>query len=142
MSATSDDSGQWQPCPPGEIGRMANRLQRTRRLSLIPRADRRSPRSCSSASLASTCEVAVSLARLNSGEFDYGGITCTEIHRVLPGLKAGTLDDETLARVREHIEKCPLCKAFSNFLPNSVQTGGLPSRDPDCGGCARNIVAK
>ena len=135
---SSEDSEQWQPCPPGELVKFAGRLRSKHRLHRIVQ-------------LASVCAVLLLAAgtiylqwepRQHStipegripdrGEYNYGGITCTEIHQVLPRLKEGTLDDDTLARVREHIEQCPQCKAFARFLENPVETG-QGSRDASLG---------
>ena len=123
MNKTSDDSGLWQPCPPGEFGRIAGRLKRKRRLRAALRA----------APIATLLLVGVGSIWLRfgapflqnpdaNGEYHYGGITCTELHRVVPALKAGTLDDATLARVRRHLELCPHCTPFRKWLPDPPQT--------------------
>lgn len=123
MNTTSHESDQWQPCPPGELGRMSGRLRRRRQMQIATRL---------TASTAVLLLVAGGLSwqfREQSqapvvsqpGEgFNYGGITCAGLHRVLPQLKAGTLDAATLARVREHLEKCDHCTSLSRFLPDAT----------------------
>jgi len=126
MNTTSNESDLWQPCPPGELDRLAGRLRRRRYGRIVARA---------------TAVVAVLLAAVGGlswqfgekpqpavvsrpGEgFDYGGITCAGVHRVLPQLKAGTIDAATLSRVREHLEKCDHCKSLSRYLPDAAIRG-------------------
>ena len=123
MNTTSQESEQWQSCPPGELGRMTGRLRRRRQMQILTRA---------------TAAVAVLLVAIGGvswqfrdrtqppveskpGEgFNYGGITCAGLHRVLPQLKAGTLDAATLARVREHLEKCDHCQGLARYLPDAA----------------------
>ena len=123
MNKISPESEQWQPCPPGELGRMTSRLSRRRHrqiLALVTAAAavllvaagglswqfREKPRS-------------PVVSKPGEG-FNYGGITCAGLHRVLPQLKAGTLDAATLARVREHLEKCDHCQGLARFLPDAA----------------------
>lgn len=123
MNTTSQESDLWQPCPPGELGRMTGRLRRQRQLQIAKRLT------------AATAVVLVSTVGLwwqfggksqpsvvsKPGEgFNFGGITCAGVHRALPQLKAGTIDAATLARVREHLEKCDHCKDLSRFLPDAA----------------------
>lgn len=142
MSATnlnSNDSGSWQPCPPGELNRVAVRLRGRRWNRMLAQA----------VTACAVLFVVVGGAYLQFGPrkpvpaadpnpsagpegFNYGGITCAEMHRVAPALKAGTLDDATLARFRKHVELCPHCKSFGKLLPDAPQTGHLPCTDPNC----------
>ena len=127
MSGTPNDSSDWGPCPQGELTRVAGRLQRQRSLRRVARV------------AAITTVTLVALAGIvvlfvpeatgwlfHPGEFHYGGISCSEIQRLLPELKAGTLDEKTMARVRVHLDKCPHCQTFSRVLRDRpVQTGAL-----------------
>lgn len=136
VKSSSSESGGWQPCPPGELGELAGRLRTRRRNSRIARLA-----TVSALLLLAAGAIYLQIEpgrtlnlpghALENGEFNFGGITCTELHRALPGLKAHTLDDATLARVREHVEKCPHCKSFARFLEGPVQTGHLPGADQD-----------
>jgi len=136
VKSSSSDSGSWRPCPPGELVEIAGRLQGRRRSK-----DRARLFAASALVLLAVVAISLSLGPWQnfrvprpdpvSGEFHFGGITCTELHRALPGLKARTLDDATLVRVREHIEKCPHCNVFARLLQEPLQTGQLPEGDPD-----------
>lgn len=136
VKSSSSDSGEWQPCPPGELGELAGRLRTRRRNSKISRLATVSALLLLAAGgiyllMGPGRNLNLPGQALENGEFNFGGITCTELHRALPGLKARTLDDATLARVREHVEKCPHCKSFARFLQEPVQTGHLPGADKD-----------
>lgn len=123
MNSTSNESDLWQPCPPGELGRLTGRLRRRRYGWIAARAT----------AVVAVLLVAVGGLTWQFGEkpqpavvsrpgegFDYGGITCTGVHRVLPQLKAGTIDAATLSRVREHLEKCDHCRGLSRYLPDAA----------------------
>lgn len=133
MSITSDENSLWEPCPPGELQRLGNRLGRQRRVRIAKRA----------ASVVALLLIAVSGVYLSigqrpekkvpaPGEFNFGGITCAEIHDILPQLKDGTLEEPVLTRVRNHIDECPHCKSLSRFLKQPVHTSELPCTDPLC----------
>jgi len=130
MVGTPKEPSGWEACPEGELARVAGRLRRRRRVGAAVRA------------VAAVAVILLAITTIylqwpGSGEYNYGGITCIEVHNALPALKAGTLDEKTLARVRAHLKKCPLCEPLSHFLPpNPTQTGSLPCRD----GCARDIA--
>lgn len=123
MNTTSQESDQWQACPPGELGRMTSRLRRRRQMQIATRV----------AVTASVLLIAVGglswqfraqteppvVSKPGEG-FNFGGITCAGVHRALPQLKAGTIDAATLGRVREHLEKCDHCKALSRYLPDAA----------------------
>jgi hypothetical protein len=136
VKSSSSDSGAWQPCPPGELVEIAGRLQGRRR-----RKDRARLLAASALVLLAVGAISLSLGLWQkngdprpdpvTGEFHFGGISCTELHRALPGLKARTLDDATLARVREHIEKCPHCNVFARLIQEPAQTGQVPVANPD-----------
>jgi hypothetical protein len=134
MNTAPDETNLWEPLSAGELGRIAVRRRRRRRTLAVGQL---------------TTAVALLLVagglylhfgsepepprrQAKPGEFDYGGITCTEMHEVEAGLKAGTLDAKTMARVRAHLELCPHCKGFRKFLRDPVQTGWRSCADPDC----------
>lgn len=138
-NSNSNDSGGWQSCPPGELGRVAVRL----------RGRRRSRRLAQFVAAGAVLLIVAGTGYLQFGlrapgpaddpsqspgpeGFNYGGITCAGMHRVEAALKAGTLDAATLARVRKHVELCPQCKSFGKLLPDVRQTGHLPCADPNC----------
>lgn len=146
VKSSSSDSGGWQACPPGELGELAGRLRTRRRNSKIARLATVSALLLAAGGLYLQMGPGRNLNlpghALENGEFNFGGITCTELHRALPGLKAHTLDEATLARVREHVDKCPHCKSFARFLKDPVKTGQLPGADPDRAATSQTIVLR
>jgi predicted anti-sigma-YlaC factor YlaD len=147
VKSNSSDSGEWQPCPPGELVKTAGSLRSQHRIVKVARLA-----TVSALLLLVAGAVYIQMGPgqnfklpgqpQEDGEFHFGGISCTEVHRALPGLKARTLDDATLARVREHLEKCPHCKPLARFLQDPVQTGQMPAADPKGHWPAQTFVSR
>ena len=96
---------QWLDCPDGVLASMVAERQRT--------AQRRSTRRI----LASTAIVAVGIAvvgiSVSRGPFrrDYrfGGITCTQVRRLMPAYEEGQLDPDVRQQIATHLTECPEC---------------------------------
>lgn len=54
-------------------------------------------------------------------EYDFGGITCSEVHEVLPAYQEGTLEDETARQVAFHVDKCPRCSELVRSMMQDSQ---------------------
>lgn len=109
--STGDDA--WQPCAPGEISGMVDRLQDRRRAVVVGRTT-------FVAAVVLLVAAASQFSGLGSGpedvadkpksgEHDCGGILCSDVVAHFEAYRAGTLDENTTAEVRAHLEECPLC---------------------------------
>lgn len=140
MKAKSDEGNQWEPCPPGELARIAGDLRRRRRTRIVTRV---------TTATAVLLVMAVGGAYFtsqfwNRGDYDFGGITCTEVKADIPLMAAGKLDQETMMRIQKHLELCPKCKPLAEQMQDQMpkmQKGMKMSRvdchDPNCP-CARH----
>ncbi|MCI0704014.1 MAG: zf-HC2 domain-containing protein [Planctomycetia bacterium] len=118
MTAHLDErqpSDDWQPAAGDEVGRLARRL-RTRRT-------RRQFLKGTGAVLGGLLAVAGGWWTVRSltreREYDFGGITCSEVMAKSEAIKNRQLPPEEMKRVKQHLTRCPRCK------PLVEQLGGL-----------------
>ncbi|MBC8290670.1 MAG: zf-HC2 domain-containing protein [Planctomycetes bacterium] len=112
-STGADREDNWQPCAPGEISGMVTQLQDRRRAVVVGRTT----------FVAAIVLLVAAVSQFsglnadpddvadkpNSGEHDCGGILCSDVVAHFEAFRTGTLDEETTAEVRAHLEECPLC---------------------------------
>lgn len=123
------DSQQWQPCPPGEVGNLVARLRRTRRQDRLQKA---------AAGLVCVAIVAVAglyaIPRFGRSEPTYGGIACSEVQELAEQYMAGQLDEDRLGQIDVHLEACEHCQQFvarmMQDLPDDGQSAQRPSAGP------------
>ncbi len=93
---------QWKPCPAGKLSALSTRIQRrTQRRRFLQFAG------------------AFSLLALGGGtlgflltrqrEFDYGGITCSEVLGHAEAFMRGQLGEPLTGKIRLHLAECPSC---------------------------------
>jgi hypothetical protein len=92
----------WQPCAPGEITGMIDRIQDRRRAIVVGRTT-------FAAALVLCVAAASQFSGFSSAEHDCGGIICSDVVAHLDAYRTGDLDEKTTAQVRAHLEECPLC---------------------------------
>ena len=75
----------------------------------------------------------------NEKDYDFGGITCTEVRAYLPQMMAGKLDQESMMRIQKHLELCPNCKRLADQMHDQMpqmqkdmKMGHDDSHDPNC----------
>jgi|SoiMetStandDraft_2_1073263.scaffolds.fasta_scaffold560479_1 Putative zinc-finger len=102
----------WGRCPPGEVSRLGRRLRGRRRRRLFLRA------AVTTAAGVFVTGGVLGLWRAFSrpGEYDYGGITCAEVVRLLDDYAAKKLPPADQDRVREHLARCPKCRPLSDRI--------------------------
>ena len=73
------------------------------------------------------------------GDYDFGGITCTEVRADMPQMMAGKLDQETMMRIQKHLELCPNCKRLADQMRDQMppmqkdmKMGHVDCHDPNC----------
>lgn len=107
--STIDPEHGWKTCPPGALGQLDRRL-RARRRSLLLRE--------SSLLILMAALIGITAGYLaspgakpptSSGPFDFAGISCGEVQRLLPALAANRLDPDKAVQVRQHVLECPQC---------------------------------
>jgi len=109
--STNDDT--WQPCAPGEISGMVDRLQDRRRAVVVGRTTFVAAMVLLVAAVSQFSGLGPGpedvADKPKSGEHDCGGIICSDVVAHFEAYRTGTLDEETTAEVRAHLEECPLC---------------------------------
>ena len=112
MKRETNQSDQWQPCPPGLLSRTVRLPQRRRRHQAVNRG------------------LALGLTLLLVGwggvymssrvqperEFHFGGITCREVRKFMPDYMAHALPPEIEKRVGQHLARCPDCGALKKQM--------------------------
>lgn len=101
-SAGDNHDAAWQPCAPGEISGMVDRIQDRRRAVVVGRTT-------FAAALVLCVAAASQFSGFSSAEHDCGGIICSDVVAHLEAFRTGDLDERTTAQVRAHLEECPLC---------------------------------
>ena len=96
---------QWEPCAPGEVARLGKKLRgrKTRRVFL------RASVTTAASLLAAGGGLWLAFGRRENGEYDYGGIACSEVVRQGKDYMAGTVPEPTRSQIAEHVAKCPRC---------------------------------
>jgi hypothetical protein len=94
----------WVQCPPGELGRLAARLQGRRRRRDFLRATALLP------------VVAIAIGAwlfwpkpTGTPEYNFAGITCSRVMELAEAYGSGTLSPELREQVRQHVAQCPDC---------------------------------
>jgi hypothetical protein len=116
MRETLQPSDNWTACPPGALQDSARKLRGRRRLK----------RAAPLATLAAVLLAALVFAlRTPSSrqfgppgnvDYDYGGIACSEVVPLLDDLAIGQVDADTRARIEEHLQLCPKCRAVQSSM--------------------------
>lgn len=109
MTTQSDE---WRPCPQGTLTGLSRRLKQRQRVRQLQKT---------------VATVAVLLLAVGAGvlwlpqqptmqEPSYGGITCSEVQRVLPEVASGMLEQDTLTKVEQHLAECPHCAELARRM--------------------------
>ena len=123
----------WEPCPPGELSRMVQRVGAT--------ADLQRRRQLYKTALLSTALfacVVLAVGSLMPSNNHYGGIACSVCRGHIPEYVAHVeneklMDDaDLLASVKLHLEKCKFCQQWSevrypDLLSATLGTAGRPA---------------
>src|SRR5262245_65892613 len=112
----------WEPAPPGTVGELARRVRtrRTRRRFL------KAASGVAAGVVAAGGGLWVWRAATRPREYDYGGITCSEVKPRLERLLAGQLPEPEATRVRTHVGQCPNCglRTEGRRVGNEGRPGG------------------
>ncbi len=93
----------WKPCPPGTLVDLSQRMRGQRQRRHAVRLG-----GLMALVIAVAIGVAVPIAQ-RPRQYEFGGITCREVQRILPAYVAGTLPAELAQRVQQHLLECPNC---------------------------------
>ncbi len=114
MSQPHDDTA-WNDCPPGALAGLSHRAQRRRLLRLA----------------AQTVSAVAVLAIVGFGgffwrlrrqmqEYQFFGMTCSDVRELLPDYLAGKLDEKRAEVLERHVSRCPNCAGFRPQMRHEV----------------------
>jgi hypothetical protein len=128
MNESTPDHDAWQPCPPGEIGRMVGQLNTQRRRQQIKQFG------VGVAALVLLAAVVIAgrglLTRPSPSGPLYGGIACSQVMPLMQAYHDGTLAPGLTKKVRIHLEQCPNCGAKYRQLYAHAAVAGPTWRKP------------
>jgi hypothetical protein len=104
---------EWSPCPPGELVRLGQRLQRRRQRRLFLR------KAAAAAVMAAGGGLFAWWGLRHAYELSFAGLTCTRVHELAEAYAKGELSASKHEQVRQHLVQCPRCGpwAKSRGLP-------------------------
>ena len=114
----------WDVCPPGTLQNLAGSLRARRRR-------RHNLKSCVVLSLVLGTGVVLWSTYSQSGEYDFGGIVCSEVRHMSEDYLHGRLAVEFSEKIDAHLLECPNCKPLMDLMRNklSVTARKVLSRD-------------
>ena len=131
------DEGSWEPCPAGELQRLAGRLageRRHRRLTTIGQW-----------TVGATLSVVLLLAgAFVVGQFsqnNFGGIACREVTAQLVAYHAGELDAERAEQISAHLQQCSMCNAAYDEMISEPSDPAEAENAPRRRAPVRSLVA-
>lgn len=126
MKRQPSDNDHWKPCPPGELKRLVGRIKTQRRIRLVNWA------LVASLAVVLCVWAGVYFSTLpHSGEYNFAGITCSEVHELGPRYMAGTLPQDRLEQIGRHIAQCPDCGPFLERMQRSMSSATASWRSTD-----------
>ncbi|VTT99540.1 unnamed protein product [Gemmataceae bacterium] len=95
---------EWEPCAPGEVARLGKKLRgrKTRRVFLRAAV-------AAASAVVTGGGVWLAFGHRRGGEYDYGGIVCSEVVRQGADYMAGKVPEPTRSQIAEHVARCPRC---------------------------------
>jgi len=106
----------WQTCPPGTLSEFAGKQKHLERRRFLMKAGG------IAGGLLLAAGVGVYSYRQNSrNEYEFGGITCTELRKNAPLLMAGTLDESIIRKIDIHLSKCPNCPEYMGKMKSQME---------------------
>ena len=122
MTQTNSTADDWTPIPPGSLLALASRLKTRRQMRLVGRVG----------VVAGVVVAAIGLSLFSMSptssmqEPNFGGITCTEVHRVMPDVIADRANPDVLRRVQDHVRQCAACqKLMQNMQTAPRETASV-----------------
>ena len=95
----------WSPLPAGEVALLGKKLRgrKSRRVFL------RATVATAASVLATGGGVWLLLGRRGDGQYEYGGIVCSEVVRQGKDYMEGKVPEPTKSQITEHVARCPRC---------------------------------
>jgi len=126
----------WQTCPPGTLSEFAGKQKHLERRRFLMKTG----------GIASGLLLAAGVGfytyRQNSrNEYEFGGITCTEVRKNAPLLMAGTLDESIIRKIDIHLSKCPNCPEYMEQMKLETRMSASKNQRTECQCIASNSTS-
>jgi hypothetical protein len=140
MSASDQSNADWTDCQTGEVQRLVQGLQATRRAQTFER------RTTLAAALVLVCVTSAWYAGVfPQSEPNYGGIVCSEAMQNAQKFTSKTLDEKTAEQIDIHLRQCEACRKqlekMQQDMRNKMQPGVDPGTRNKAAGSAGNGIA-
>lgn len=106
MSKQQQNDLEWEPCPSGELGRLVRRMESEPQRMAVKWA---TGAVAATALLALLVVGVYRMRQLPGMEYNFGGVTCSEVRARMQQYLAGEIDAELRERLEVHLAKCPQC---------------------------------
>jgi hypothetical protein len=117
MTQLPSDDQVWAPCTPGSLARYASQHRGRRR--------RVAAAKIAGGSLVCVLAISIGWKLSHDGqlrEFNFGGIACHEVQRLMPQYMMKELPAETSDKIQSHLAQCPMRWRFP--APQSLALDG------------------
>lgn len=107
----------WQPCPPGDLQRLATGIRRRKEWE-----QRKQVLSTVGAVIVAVASVVLvrnytqSLDQPDSGDKYYAGISCTEVRKKMPEMMMGKVDEQRMMQIEDHLKQCRSCREIRDRM--------------------------
>lgn len=122
MAKSPHNSSDWKPVSRGTLAGLALHLRSRRRRALAGRA---AAIAALPLVLVAVGGIAMFLTRpAGMVEFDYGGITCTEVRTHLPSYLKGKVPPAVDQKLASHLKQCPNCQSLMRQMGMPLSVNG------------------
>lgn len=103
----------WEPCPPGEIAKLAKRLDGRHRRRVVLRAAAAAALTAAGGALVFWLggDLFHDPGPVAPGDFTYGGVSCTKVKAEADAYGRGEVAASLRRRIDEHLARCGLCRS-------------------------------
>lgn len=112
MNNSADHSSLWTPCP---AGLLVGRARHARRVALAMLAMKTAAMFLVVAG--GTLGTWWGYVQYGVREYQFNGLTCADVRKLLPELQAGQLNPRLEGMLRKHVARCSNCQPLGKELP-------------------------
>ena len=130
----------WQPCPPGDLQRLATGIRRRRKWE-----HRKQVVTTAGAVLVAVAGVVLvttytqNVQQPVSGDRYYAGISCTDVRKKMPEMMMGKVDEQQMMQIEEHLKQCQSCRETRERM--NMKMSVLPTHETEDPHSSRKMLA-
>lgn len=116
MDHSETKQTEWQSCPPGTLSEFAGQHRRLERRRFLMKSG-----TIAGGLLLAARAGILAFREKSPHEYDFGGITCTEVRAKAPLLMSGSLDEDVARKIEIHLSKCPNCPEYMDKMMKQMK---------------------